>query len=299
MPGKTFTVCIVADSGSSGPIAHGLKKLKASLQTRGDSLVEANSLVHLPDGTRIIAGLAGSGVAAEMHARLGIEPPSGSESLLVRRIALDAQESLLISGSDERGLMYALLDVADRIGWAMPGEDPLRHVSDIMESPAVAERAVSKYTMHQRQFESQWHDASYLSNYFDLLAQSRFNTFVLILGYENGGYFTTPYPYLFDLPQFSDVRVVGLTPDQQRRNLDSLRRMIRMANERGLRFTLAIWEHIFRGGAQGPAEYADHPTPGLVWGVKAKNLLSYTTQALARLLEVAPEINAIPVSHAR
>src|ERR1019366_4529851 len=121
-------------------------------------------------------------------------------------------------GGDERGLMYALLDVADRIGWASPGNDPLEHVVDMMESPAVAERGVSKYTTHQRLFESQWHDAGYLSSYFDLLAQSRINTFVLILGYENGGYFTTPYPYFFDLPQFPDVRVVGLKPAEQKRN---------------------------------------------------------------------------------
>ncbi len=55
---------------------------------------------------------------------------------------------------DDRGLMYALLDVADRVGWAKDPKRPLSEVRDADEAPAVAERAISKYTMHRRCFES-------------------------------------------------------------------------------------------------------------------------------------------------
>ena len=61
---------------------------------------------------------------------------------------------LLVSEADDRGLMYALLDVADRIGWAEDAQNPLSEVRNIEEKPAVAERALSIYTMHQGNFES-------------------------------------------------------------------------------------------------------------------------------------------------
>ena len=48
-----------------------------------------------------------------------------------------------------------------------------------------------------------------------------------------------------------------------------------MAHDRGLKFTVGIWDHIYRGGVQGggiPGADAalPTPTPGLVWGVNGE-----------------------------
>ena len=45
--------------------------------------------------------------------------------------------------------------------------------------------------------------------------------------------------------------VICITRGQQRRNLDAFKRLIRMAHDRGLNFTVGIWDHIYRGGVQG------------------------------------------------
>ena len=104
--------------------------------------------------------------------------------------------------------------------------------------------------MNRAYWESRFYDEVYWSRYLDLLAQNRFNSLVVIFGYENGGFLAPPYPYFFDVEGFPDVRMVGLTAEGQKRNLDALNRLIRMAHARGLRVTLGLWDHIYRGGVQ-------------------------------------------------
>ena len=107
------------------------------------------------------------------------------------------------------------------------------------------------YTMNRAYWESRFYDDAYWARYLDLLAQNRFNTLVVIYGYENGGFLAPCYPYFFNVDGFPDVRMVGITPQEQRRNLDAFKRLIKMAHERGLNFTVGIWDHIYRGGVQG------------------------------------------------
>ena len=92
--------------------------------------------------------------------------------------------------------------------------------------------------------------------------------------------------------------MVGLTREQQERNLAALNRLIQMAHDRGLKFTAGIWDHIYRGGVQGGGipgadDALRKPTPGLVWGVTAENLVPYTKAALARFVKLVPGLDAI------
>src|SRR5512135_3242391 len=92
--------------------------------------------------------------------------------------------------------------------------------------------------------------------------------------------------------------MVGLIPEEQKRNLAALNRLIAMARARGVNVTLGIWDHIYRGGVQGGGipgaeNIPPRPTPGLVWGVTEKNLTAYTTTALAQLLRRVPHVHAI------
>ena len=47
----------------------------------------------------------------------------------------------------------------------------------------------------------------------------------------------------------------GNTSEEQERNLAALNRLIEMTHARGLRFTVGIWDHIYRGGVQGPRDF--------------------------------------------
>jgi dienelactone hydrolase len=291
------TVSIVSDDDPGLAARHGLNKLAAALKARGVDVEQAGSLEAARGEMLIVAGrAAASSAAAALHKSLGVAPPESSESLLIRRTKWNGKTALLVNGADDRGLMYALLDVADRVGWAADPNNPLSEVRDVTEKPYVAERGVSIYTMQQADFEARFFNEDYWARYFDMLARDRFNTFVLIFGYENAGYFAPAYPYFFDVEGFPDVRVAGLTKEQQQRNLKTLNRLIEMARERGLDFTAGLWDHIYRGGVQSGGVKEAEPgktRPGIVTGLTEKDLMAYHKAALAKFLQLVPNLHAV------
>ena len=291
---QNSTVSLVTDSHIGPATRHGVNKVQIALQAKGIRVEQTTSLETTNGNLLLVLGLSGGpGPAVELHNSLDIPKPKGAESLLVRHTSWSGKKTLLVSGADDRGLMYALLDIADRIGWCSDESRPFSEVRDIQEKPAVIERALSIYTMHQANFESYFYDEDYWARYLDMLAKNRFNTFALLLGYENWGYFSPPYPYFFDVEEFPDVKVVGITGKKQQRNLAALNRLIKMTHERGMNFTLGIWDHIYRGGVQGPRDRVGKPTKGIVWGLTADNLTAYTRVALTKFLKLVPEIDAI------
>ena len=224
--------------------------------------------------------------------------PQEPKALTIGRVQWQEKPVWVIAGSDDRGLMYGQLEVADRIGWSTEPNSPLGELRDMAEQPAVASRAISVYTMNRAYWESRFYDEAYWERYFDLLARNRFNSFVIIFGYENGGFLAPAYPYFFDVPDFPEVRMVGITPQQQERNLAALNRLVRMAHDRGLELVVGFWDHIYRGGVQGGGvpgadEGTRRPIPGLVWGVTGENLIPYTKAALAAFVRRVPDVDGI------
>ncbi len=291
---QNSTVFLVTDAKMGPAARHGVSKVQLALQARGLQVEQTTSIESSRGSILIVSGISdGPGAAGKLLTGRNIAKPKEPESLVIRHMRLKGSKTLLVTGADDRGLMYGLLDVAERIGWAEDARNPLSEVRNAEEKPAVAERALSKYTMHQGNFESYFYDEAYWARYLDMLAANRFNTFALLFGYENWGYFSPPYPYFSDLDEFPDVKVVGITRDKQRRNLEALNRIIDMTHERGLNFTLGIWDHIYRGGVQGPRDRAGKPTEGIVWGLTADNLTVYTTLALTKFLKLVPDLDAI------
>lgn len=287
---------VITDDKPGAPARHGIDAVVQALTGKG-ATVRRGSRADVPAGQRaiVIGRSQGQGPAARLLQALKIDPPAAAESLLVQHVEHDGRPVLLVTAPDDRGLMYALLDVADRIGWAQDAAQPLGEVPDIREAPAVVERALSMYTMHRRWFEDRFFDAAYWDRYFDQLARNRFNTFVLIFGYENGGYFAPPYPYFFDVEGFRQVKVVGFTAADQRRYSDALRRLIGKAHARGLNVTLGLWDHVYRGGVQsgGMDIDPDKPVPGLVTGLTQDELMAYSQAALAKFVKTFPEVDAV------
>jgi hypothetical protein len=292
-------VLFLQDAGLDGPALHGLQKLQEAVEARGLSLVHPEKPFAESADFIITAGLKGSGGAAEKHLKvMNIPLPEAPEAMVIQRSEYHGKPALVLCGADEVGLMYALLDVADRLSWPAPGEDPFSRVENAREQPHILDRAVSKYTMQRAQYENFLHDESHMERYFDMLAASRINSFVLIFGYENGGFMAPAYPYFFDVDGFPEVELVGITPGQQARNTEALKRLIEMAHERGIRFCPAFWDHIYRGAVQGggipgASEKAGTRTPHLVSGVTTENLVAYNKAAIARFLQVFPDIDAI------
>ncbi len=70
---------------------------------------------------------------------------------------------------------------------------------------------------------------------------------------------------------------MGITDQQQARNTAALNRVIQLAHDRGIRITVGIWEHIYRGGVKGggiagASDAVGKRVPHLVYGVTGENL---------------------------
>jgi len=290
---------IVTDKTPGVSVSHGLTKLTDALQAKNIPFEKVGSINEARGKAVIVTGLAfGEGEAAHLLKAANRSIPQVSEALTIWKTNFQKKAVWVISGFDDRGLMYGLLDVADRVSWSTDPKAPLVEVKEITEKPNVRDRAVSIYTMNRAYWESRFYDQAYWTRYLDMLAKNRFNSLVLIFGYENGGFLAPCYPYFFNVEGFPGVRMVGLNAAEQERNLNAINRLIGMCHERGIRFTVGIWDHIYRGGVQGGGipgtkDSPDKPVPGLVWGVNADNLTSYNKTALAKFVKVVPNLDAI------
>src|SRR5450756_2075460 len=285
-------VALVIEGEPGPPARHGLAKLQEALRAKGFDVTAAAQADYV-----ILAGvtLAGTGASATLR-EFRAPVPAGREALTIWRGRYRNKPAIALSGGDARGLMYAALDTAERIAWS--STDPFQYVRNTTEKPYLAERGISMYTMQRAYFESRLYDESHWKRYFDTLAADRINSFVVIFGYENGGFMAPLYPYFFDVKEFPGVEMVGITKPEQARNTAAFQTMIRLAHERGIAVTAGIWDHIYRGGVQGggipgASQNAGQRVPGLVWGVTAQNLAAYNKATLRRFLEMFTDIDAI------
>jgi hypothetical protein len=290
------TLAIVGSPTLGAPSRHGLEIFEAAVRARGWKVASVASLSRASADRIVCVARANELRSCDASGlALALDKP---ESLAVKKLALGGKPALLIAGADERGLMYALLEAAESIAAGSDSPDLFDAVREAEESPTIRDRALSVYTMNRAHWESRFYDEAYWRRYFDLLAADRFNRFIVIFGYENGGFLAPPYPYFFDTPGFAQVRMVGLTAKQQRRNLAALNRLIELAHQRGIDVTLGIWDHIYRagvqtGGADWVDEFKDRPIPNSVTGVTSENLGAYTLAALRELLVRVPAADGL------
>ena len=291
-------ITLVTDQAPGEPVLHGLDKIITALQAKHIVVKKATSAGDAGTGQVIVAGLSGgSGMAAQLLRSSHHPVPQTAEALSVWKTTLHGKQTWVISGYDDRGLMYALLDASNRIS-LNKSRFPLADIKEITEKPAVRDRAVSVYTMNRAYWESRMYNEDYWVKYLDMLSENRFNSLVVIFGYENGGFLAPCYPYFFDTEGYPDVKMTGITAAQQQKNLASFNQLISMAHARGIRFTVGIWDHVYRGGVQGGGlantnTAPDQPVPGLVWGLTESNLVGYTKAALEKWIELVPGLDAI------
>jgi hypothetical protein len=182
-------VSIITDKNPGASVLYGLSKVTSSLQSKNLSFEKIKSFSEAKGKVIIIAGLSkGEGEAAKILKAGNHSVPEVSEALTIWKTIWQKKEIWVFSGFDDRGLMYALLDIALRIGWGADNKNPMSEVKEIIEKPDVSERAISFYTMNRAYWESRFYDEKYWSRYLDMLAQNRFNSMVVIFGYENGGF---------------------------------------------------------------------------------------------------------------
>ena len=292
-------ISVISDPDAGQVAEYGVGKLTETLRTMNIPFEQVTTLQAANGNILIVAGRSeGADVAATLLKNDNRSVPAVSEALTVWKTRWQKKPVTVIAGYDDKGIMYGLLDAAQRIGWS-DGRTPLKYMKETTTEPFVQERGIAMYTMHRRYWESRFYDEQFWIDYFDMMARDRLNMLEILFGYENGGFMAPCYPYFFDVEGFPEVKMEDISPERQQRNVDAMHRMIALAHERGIGVRLSVWDHIYRGGVQagGNAAFEYDPNRSLPWQVigleTTGNVIPYTKAAFAKMLKTFPEVDAI------
>src|SRR5258706_2355956 len=218
--------------------------------------------------------------------------PDVREALGLARGRAGGRPVLLAWGSDVRGLVYALLELADR---ARLAANPLADISSIkrvIQKPANRVRSVARLFASDIEDKPWFNDRSFWQRYLTELATHRFNRFSLTLGlgYDfptdiRDAYFYFAYPFLISVPGY-EVTAAPLPEAERDRNLEMLRFISEETARRGLHFQLGIWPHAYQWVDSPKANYR-------IEGLSSATHAPYCRDAVSALLRACSAISGV------
>jgi hypothetical protein len=283
-----LSVAIVSDPGSpltaSEPVRWAAGKLREALAAKGIAVKEGGSLT-------ILIAPSTSNLAAGFPAVSGI---SLAETTALIPGHHDGKPAILITGTDARGLVYGLLELADRVRLSESPVSALHLPQPLVETTPNRVRSVARAFLSEIEDKAWFYDRAFWTNYLDTLAAARFNRFNFALGFGydfprgvTGDYLHFPYPYLVELPAYEQVHVEpALQPGERQRNLETLQFIAAETARRGMDFQLGIWTHAYQWT---DSPHSDHHIVGLTPETHA----AYCRDALAALLKDCPQITGL------
>jgi hypothetical protein len=283
------------DDVASAPSSRwALDQIQEALRRKGVSTCIVPNLSEVSLGKRCIV------VSASAHKNAStilntekVAVPSSNESLALVAGTTEGRSVLLVSGHDARGLVYAALELVDRIRLE---KDPWLALSlsrAVSEKPANRIRGVYRCFTSEVEDKAWFYDREVWKEYLSMLAMHRFNRFSLMLGMGyntpnrniKDSYFFFAYPFLLAVPGY-DIKMGGLPDAERDRNLEMLTFISEEAVARGLDFQLGLWSH--------GREWPDSPEVNYpLLGVTAENHASFCRDALTVLLKKCPAIGGI------
>ena len=218
--------------------------------------------------------------------------PSVPEALALGPAKVAGRDVLLAAGHDPRGLVYALLDLADRVRNSSDPAVALAIQATLAERPANVTRSVTRLFTSDIEDKSWYNDREMWPPYLTMLAAQRFNRFNLSfgIGYDflrnvTDAYFLFAYPFLLDVPGYR-VRVPQLPNAERDRNLEMLKFISEQTVARGIEFQLGIWMHGY--------EWINSPHPNYtIEGLTADTHGPYCRDAVRTLLKACPAISGV------
>ncbi len=210
---------------------------------------------------------------------------------------------LIVAARDPRGLVYALLELADRFDHATAPLDAFRFARPLVEQPANRVRSVLRAFVSEVEDKPWFYDRAQWRDYLTMLATHRFNRINLSfgIGYDfvneiRDSYLHFAYPFLINVPgykvqvkiapRFGEEKGGLLTDDERARNLGMLQYISAAAAERGIDFQLGLWTHAWNFDA---TPNATHRIAGLSPSTHAE----YCRDALHALLVACPGITGV------
>jgi len=300
------TILIDADdpAASSTPVKWAAGELQNALAAK-EVICQIAASPNQAEGSSLFVLVAG---AASSMAKGWVQTAfnGGPESIRMVPGRLSGAPAIWVSGTDPRGFIYGLLELAERVKFS---RDPALalHLHQVEEEkPANRVRSVARAFCSRVEDKAWYYDKEFWRGYLDALVASRFNRFNFAFGFGydfpihvTDDYFQFPYPYLVDVPGYN-VRVVQLAsedgkelptptplPTEERdRNFEMLRFIAAETGARGLQFQLGIWTHAYQW-TDSPRAY--HRIEGLTPQTHA----AYCRDALAIILKDCPEIQGL------
>jgi hypothetical protein len=294
LAGAVPNVSIIVDPGdpiaSAAPAAWAVRELQAALSRQGVTANVFPKVGAAPAGgqTIVVAG-GGSAAAREVLRGANLSMPSSAEALCLAPGRLSGKSVLLAGGSDARGLVYALLELSDRVDYG----STLDIRTPVVETPANEIRSCARCFVSPVEDKAWFYDRDMWVAYLSTLAAHRFNRFNLTfgIGYNSArdipdSYFYLAYPFLLSVPGYK-VTATGLPDAERERNLETLRFISEQTAARGIQFNLALWSHAY--------EWPNPVTNYRIAGLTPDTHAPYCRDGLAALLKACPKITGLSV----
>ena len=283
-----------ADSvASAASVRWAASELEQSLTARGLAVHKCERVSQAGAGDYCIV-VAGSqfNVAARILKRSHAVVAEDPEALGLVDGSVSDRKVLLACGHDPRGLVYALLELSDRVQNSSSALSALSFRATITERPTNAVRSVMRLFASDIEDKSWYNDREMWPRYLTMLATQRFNRFnlSLSLGYDflrrvTDAYFLFPYPFLLSVPGYN-VRVPQLPDAERDRNLEMLKFISEQTVARGLQFQLGLWMHGY--------EWIDSPNANYtIEGLTRATHGPYCRDALRLLLQACRAISGV------
>jgi hypothetical protein len=208
---------------------------------------------------------------------------------------MEDRKVLTAAGFDSVGLMYALLELADRVQYADDAYEELCALTQVVEKPFNQIRSIKRVFSSEIEDKPWFYDRQFWEEYLTALAASRLNRINLTLGMAidnahdpdlRDNYFVFPYPFFVKVEGYEEVRAKYLSDQERDKNLETLRFIAHEAKRRGMHFQLAIWTSCYQ---MTGCPHENYP----IQGMNEKNLAPYTRDALRTLLRACPEIDGV------
>lgn len=275
------------------PVQWAIEQLRAALKARGIGTASPGRLDQVaPDAECILVSSRSSTLARQLLESVGTSVPDVPEALALVRSKAESRPVLLACGSDARGLVYGLLELADRVTHSAAPLAALGRIERIIEQPANPIRSVARLFTSDVEDKPWFYDKAFWQRYLTMLAAQRFNRFSLTLGLGYNAprnvpdsYFYFAYPFLLSVPGYN-VSARGLPDEERDRNLEMLRWISAETAARGLHFQLGLWTQAY--------QFINSPNVNYpIAGLTPENHGAYCRDALQRLLEACPAINGV------
>lgn len=275
------------------PVGWAKDELKRSLVSRGADvrLHEEVEQAAAGDFCIVIAG-AESRRAKEILDGANVTFTTTKESMGIVPGKISGRKILLACGTDSRGLVYALLELVDRLHDAHDHVAAIGLEKPIVEGPVNVVRSADRCFVSVVEDKPWYNDRSMWPSYLNMLTTHRFNRFTLSfgIGYDyphpvKDTYFYFAYPFLLSVPGYN-VRAVGLPDAERDNNLKMLRYISDEAARRGLDFQLGLWNHAYQWPKGSDANY-------MIEGLTPKTHAPYCRDALYAVLKACPGINGV------